>query len=90
MSQLKLNPCYITTHVNFRNALTVPQHITAQAAYTSRRPISEAKYKDLSNLCKTNVIPEAYHREYLSLPHGNVRDRLAEPNFEESDDSDGQ
>ena len=61
-----------------------------QAAYSSQKAISEAKYRDLSNLCKKNIIPEAYHEEYLTLPHGNVRDRLAEPDFEESDNSDGE
>jgi hypothetical protein len=39
-------------------------------------------------LCKKNVIPQAYQAEYLTLPHGNVRDRLAQPDCEETDDSD--
>ena len=46
------------------------------------------KYKDLLNLCKTNVIPTMYHRSYETLPHKNILSRLLEPN--DSDCSDGE
>lgn len=75
-------------YFHFRN--TRPPQIGAQlrAAYTGRRPISDAKHKDLATLCRKNVIAPTYHHEYLELPHGRIRDQLAEPDIEESDGDD--
>lgn len=84
------------TELNFRSLCfrnTRPpvhggQELELRPAYTGRRPISEAKFKDLATLCRKNVIPPAYHHEYLGLPHAGVRDQLAEPDAEESDGDD--
>lgn len=38
-------------------------------AYTSKLPITWAKYKDLLDLCETRVIPVSHHEFYKNLPH---------------------
>ena len=62
---------------------------TAQAqplpAYSSRLPISAAKFKDLKRLCEGGIIPVKYHNEFLSLPvDDDVRDCLPETDEENS------
>lgn len=55
--------------------------------YSSLVPISDAKFKDLMDLCKKNVIPRVHHDFYSQLPHkGSVCNSLEEP--DENDDSD--
>lgn len=58
-------------------------------AYSSPLPISEAKKKDLINLCKKGIIPQELHLWYESLPTSNeVIDRIMEPDVTE-DGEDG-
>lgn len=45
------------------------QNINIPMAYNGRLPISEAKYKDLINLCNSKAIPEIYHDYFKNLPH---------------------
>lgn len=40
--------------------------------YSSRRPISLAKYNDLKKLCEDGIIPKIYHKEYLKLSYDCV------------------
>ncbi|KAK3107527.1 hypothetical protein FSP39_016707 [Pinctada imbricata] len=54
--------------------------------YTGKQPISQAKKKDLLNLCKTKIISSEYHDFYKNLPSSNnVADNLPEPDVEEDD-----
>ncbi|XP_063216479.1 uncharacterized protein LOC134527593 [Bacillus rossius redtenbacheri] len=59
--------------------------IQVYRAYSKKRLISEAKFKDLMNLCKKMVIPKNFHEEYSSLPH-SVQEH---DHLDESDEEDG-
>ena len=60
-------------------------------AYKGKIPISEAKKKDLINLCKKFVIPEEVHPWYEALPTSkNVKDQVPEPSVEDSGDDDNE
>ena len=51
--------------------------------------ISEAKKKDLLDLCKSEIIPSDFHAYYKALPNTrNTKDCLAELNADEEGDSD--
>lgn len=63
-------------------------NIVVQPAYEARRPITDAKYKDLATLCRKNIILPEYHSEYTELPHVAGRDRLPEPDINEDDGDD--
>ena len=53
--------------------------------YKSKLPISAAKKKDLLSLCKSGIVPLEFHEYYKSLPsHKSVKDRLPEPDIQES------
>ncbi|CAG4939067.1 unnamed protein product [Parnassius apollo] len=53
-------------------------------AYSSPLPISEAKKKDLNNLCAKGIIPQELHLWYQSLPTSkDVVDRILEPDVTE-------
>ena len=53
----------------------------------TKRPISKAKYNDLNNLCKQELIPRRCHDFYRALPYADTTiDRLPEPDEEESSD----
>lgn len=45
------------------------QSLNLPKAYSSRLPITWAKYKDLMDLCETRVIPAHHHDFYKNLPH---------------------
>lgn len=52
--------------------------------YTDKLPLNTSKYKDLTNLCRKNVIPECYHQEYLNLPYKSaIQDNLPETDEDE-------
>ncbi|XP_062577208.1 uncharacterized protein LOC134239069 [Saccostrea cucullata] len=54
--------------------------------YNGKQPVSQAKKKDLLNLCKSKVISPEYHDYYKNLPcSNNVVDRLPEPDADEDD-----
>jgi hypothetical protein len=56
--------------------------------YKNRLCISKAKYKDLNNLCKKNIIPRRFHNLYLNLPTAeDVIDVLAETDGEEMENN---
>lgn len=42
-------------------------------AYNEKIPLAEKKYKDLTNFCKNGIIPKAYHKEYINMPHDNKK-----------------
>lgn len=42
-------------------------------AYEHPLPITEAKKKDLMNLCRKNIIPAELHAWYASLPSSNTK-----------------
>lgn len=52
--------------------------------YKKPLPISDAKYNDLANLCKSWAIPQQFHDEYLNMPHGNLKDTLPDTDAEDS------
>ena len=49
-----------------RDASRIPSVI--KAAYPTRLPIASAKYDDLMNMCKSNVVPQEFHAYYKNLP----------------------
>lgn len=56
---------------NINNQLTDISQISTLSPpqlFPERLPISTAKFKDLQNLCTTDVISEYYHAFYASLP----------------------
>lgn len=55
--------------------------------YRSFIPISKPKYNDLKNLCETSVFFKIFHREYLSLPYGNVKDVLIDTAIEDDNET---
>ena len=56
---------------------TLNQH-TLLPRYSSVRPISEQKKKDLENLCNIGVIPRDYHAYFRNLQsNGHVEDFVA-------------
>ena len=59
-------------------------------AYAVPLPISEAKKRDLTGLCRKGIIPQELHPWYASLPTSNdVQDRSLEPDVhDESEESD--
>ena len=53
-------------------------------AYENPRPVSAAKYRDLTELCRKGAIPQEYHGEYYGLHSSrNEPDRLNESDEEE-------
>ena len=65
------------------------QYCTLQRCYKEMLPISEAKKKDLVDLCKSGIIPIEYHPFYDNLKDSSTQqDRLPEPDVEDSDESD--
>ncbi|CAH0692027.1 unnamed protein product [Spodoptera exigua] len=58
-------------------------------AYSSPIPISEAKKKDLLNLCTKGIIPQELHSWYETLPTSkDIIDRLCEPDVAEEGEND--
>lgn len=54
--------------------------------YHKELTISAAKYKDLVDLCKKNIIPSRYHEEYFNMGHdGATPDVLAESDADDTD-----
>ena len=50
--------------------------------YKHKIPISEAKKKDLLDLCKDGTIPEDFHSYYDKLPSSvKVKDKVPEPDL---------
>lgn len=54
-------------------------------AYEGPLPISKEKYKDLTDLCRAQIIPERYHGFYLQLPHTNASNLTREESESEDD-----
>ena len=55
--------------------------------YRNPLPISKAKYLDLQQLCRANVILIEYHQYYASLKFSDaVADKLDEPDVEDGSD----
>ena len=65
---------------------------TFPVLYTSRLNISEAKKKDLLDLCHSGVIPRRHHDYYFNLPGSSAAtDCLADVDItEEQDDTDDE
>lgn len=63
-------------------------HLPEEALYQTRLPVTQAKYKDLCNLCAKGVIPVRFHHEYQQLPHkgGSGVERLPETDDEDEYD----
>lgn len=58
-------------------------------AYSSPIPISEAKKKDLLNLCTKGIIPQELHSWYETLPTSkDIIDRLCESDVAEEGEND--
>lgn len=58
--------------------------ITPISLYQSKLPLSEAKYKDLKELCTKGIVPSRYHDEFLRMPHkSTVPDVLMETDEED-------
>ena len=59
--------------------------------YDRRLPISDAKKRDLLDLCYLGIVPKKHHSYYLAIPSNtSVPDRLAEPDVTEDIDSDDE
>lgn len=66
-------------HSRQTDELSVPSPV-----YKSQLNLPEAKFKDLTDLCKKNIIPRRYHKEYSSMPHKlSVPDVLVETDEED-------
>ncbi|KAH9635797.1 hypothetical protein HF086_002357 [Spodoptera exigua] len=60
-----------------RNTERLSREFEIKQAYDGDLPISRNKYKDLINLCQTNIIPEKYHNFYQKLKFDqNVQEPL--------------
>ena len=54
--------------------------------YSQKLPVSEAKKRDLLNLCREGVIPTEYHAYFKDIPSSkNMRDFLPYPDALETD-----
>ena len=67
-----------------------PVSTSLSQVYTSHLPISDAKKADLTDLCRSGVIPRHHHDFYARIPSSSsVRDCLAEADItEEPNDTD--
>ncbi|XP_060873734.1 uncharacterized protein LOC132947452 isoform X2 [Metopolophium dirhodum] len=55
--------------------------------YTENYGISNAKFNNLTKLCKDGIIPKKFHKEYLDMkPDKNVKDCLNQTDVEDEDD----
>lgn len=63
---------------------TNTSNLDLNCLYSKPLPISQEKKKDLLKLCVKNVIPDAFHNFYKSLPSIPLKKDIA-PELEESD-----
>lgn len=52
-----------------RNTFRFSREFDLKEAYDGSLPVSYYKYKDLQDMCKSNLIPEKYHNFYMELAH---------------------
>lgn len=77
---------YKTFGVTGRKAAVKPIDISLTKVYNQPLPLSIQKQKDLNDLCVGLLIPREYHQFYNSLISStNARDKLSEPDDQESD-----
>ena len=50
------------------------------------RPIADAKFNDLMDLCNSLAISRQYHKFFSSPPHSGGIDRLPLPNFDKEEE----
>lgn len=74
-----------TAHTRISKRRQRGQTAQPKPAYSSRLPISTAKFRDLRRLCDSGVIPVKFRDEYLSLPvHDDTQDCLPETDDEDN------
>ena len=76
---------------NSRRKKTVVSYQELPKRYDTRQAISEAKKRDLLDLCDMGIVPKKHHHYYQSIPSSSsVSDRLPEPDRTESTDTDDE
>ncbi|XP_029343269.1 uncharacterized protein LOC107884503 isoform X2 [Acyrthosiphon pisum] len=85
----KFEECPKKLHVIKKRGRFAQTPTLPNKCYERKLPISSAKFKDLSDLCKNGIIPEKFHAEYYDMNSSEtIRDCLDESDIEDSDVSD--
>uniref|UniRef100_A0A2H1VXX2 SFRICE_029026 n=1 Tax=Spodoptera frugiperda TaxID=7108 RepID=A0A2H1VXX2_SPOFR len=66
-----------------RNQQRLANEFDLKRAYDGHLPISKDKYKDLTDLCRTGIIPDRFHRFYFNLPNTDAANLV---NSQDDDD----
>ena len=64
---------------------------TLPLLYSAKLSVSKEKHHDLMSLCSSGIVPEHHHHFFRTLPaSSSAKDKLPEPDIEDSSESDSE